>query len=56
MHIPYKGSAPAYPDVMSGRVPMMFDSVGGINTYVTAGKVRALAVTTAAPRKKSWRG
>jgi tripartite-type tricarboxylate transporter receptor subunit TctC len=48
LHVPYKGSAPAHPDVMSGRVPMMFDSVGGINTYVTAGKLRAIAVTTAA--------
>ncbi len=48
LHVPYKGSAPAHPDVMSGRVPMMFDSVGGINTYVVAGKLRAIAVTTAA--------
>jgi tripartite-type tricarboxylate transporter receptor subunit TctC len=48
LHVPYKGSAPAHPDVMSGRVPMMFDSVGGINSYVTAGKLRAIAVTTAA--------
>jgi tripartite-type tricarboxylate transporter receptor subunit TctC len=48
LHVPYKGSAPAHPDVMSGRVPMMFDSVGGINNYVAAGKLRAIAVTTAA--------
>jgi tripartite-type tricarboxylate transporter receptor subunit TctC len=48
LHIAYKGSAPAYPDVISGRVPVMFDSVGGIAKYVVSGQVRAIAVTTAA--------
>ncbi len=48
LHISYKGSAPAYPDVISGRVPVMFDSVGGINKYIISGQVRAVAVTTAA--------
>jgi tripartite-type tricarboxylate transporter receptor subunit TctC len=48
LHIQYKGSAPAHPDVMSGRVPVMFDSVGGINKYIVSGQVRPIAVTTAA--------
>ncbi len=48
LHIQYKGSAPAHPDLISGRVPVMFDSVGGINKYITGGQVRAIAVTTAA--------
>ena len=48
LHISYKGSAPAYPDVISGRVPVMFDSVGGINKYILSGQVRPVAVTTAA--------
>lgn len=46
LHISYKGSAPAHPDVISGRVPVMFDSIGSIGPHVAAGKLRALAVTT----------
>ena len=47
VHIPYKGSTLAHPDVISGRVSMMFDTVAAINVQVKAGAVRALAVTTA---------
>jgi tripartite-type tricarboxylate transporter receptor subunit TctC len=47
MHIPYKGSTLAHPDLISGRVSLMFDTVAAINTQVKAGTVRALAVTTA---------
>jgi tripartite-type tricarboxylate transporter receptor subunit TctC len=45
-HISYKGSAPAHPDVIAGRVPLMFDSIGSIGQHVAAGKLRAIAVTT----------
>lgn len=48
VHIPYKGAAPAHADLFSGRVPMMFDSLGSINRYITSGQVRAIAVTSAA--------
>ena len=46
-HIPYKGSTLAHPDLLSGRVSMMFDTVAAIAPQIKAGKVRALAVTTA---------
>ena len=42
--IPYKGSAPALVDVMSGTVPFMFDALSSAATYVTSGRVRALAM------------
>ena len=48
LHIPYKGSTLAHPDLMSGRVSVMFDTVAAIASQVKAGNVRALAVTTAA--------
>jgi tripartite-type tricarboxylate transporter receptor subunit TctC len=47
LHIPYKGSAPAHLDVVSGRVPAMFDSGGPMLGLIEAGRVKALAVTTA---------
>ncbi len=47
VHIPYKGASPAHADLFSGRVPMMFDSLGSINRYITSGQVRAIAVTSA---------
>ncbi len=42
--IPYKGSAPALVDVMSGTVPFMFDAVSSSGTYITSGRVKALAM------------
>ena len=46
-HIPYKGSAFVFPDLISGRISMMFDSTISIAPLVKSGKVRALAVTGA---------
>ena len=44
-HIPYKGSAPAHLDLISGRVSMMFDN--GALQHIKSGKLKALAVTSA---------
>lgn len=46
-HIPYKGSGPALTDVMGGQLTFMFDSPVTVLPQIRAGKVRALAVTTA---------
>lgn len=45
LHVPYKGGGPAMGDLMGGRVDMLFASVLETNSFVQAGKLRALAVT-----------
>lgn len=44
-HIPYKGSALAHTDLLSGRVQVMFDNLPNVLPYVRSGQLRALAVT-----------
>lgn len=46
-HVPYKGSAPAIQDVMGGQIPMSFETALVALPQIKAGKVRALAVTSA---------
>ena len=46
-HVPYKGAAPAMQDLIAGRVQLMFDNFASASAQVKAGKVRAIAVTTA---------
>ena len=46
-HIPYKGSGPALADLIGGRVPFMFEHIGGAMPHVRGGRLRALAVTSA---------
>lgn len=45
-HVPYKGSAPAIADLLTGRVSMTFDSVTVYAEHIRSGKVRALGVTS----------
>ena len=45
-HVPYKGSSDAHPDVLSGRVAMIFDPVPAIRGHVKSGGLRGIAVTT----------
>ena len=46
-HIPYKGSAFVFPDLISGQISVMFDSTISIAPLLKSGKVKALAVTGA---------
>jgi tripartite-type tricarboxylate transporter receptor subunit TctC len=47
VHVPYRGSVAALTDMLSGRVQVFFGNLPGSIEYIKAGKVRALAVTTA---------
>jgi len=48
VHVPYRGAAPALTDLISGQVQVMFDAVSSSIDYIRSGKLRALAMTTAA--------
>ena len=45
-HVPYRGSAPMLQDVISGNIQFTIDSLPGIISFIQAGSVRALAVTS----------
>ena len=47
-HVPYKGNAPALIDVVGGQISLMFDTISTSIPYVKIGRVKALAVTSAA--------
>ncbi len=49
VHVPYKGSAQAINDLMSGNIQVMFDNVPSIGPHAKAGRVRGLGVS--APRR-----
>jgi tripartite-type tricarboxylate transporter receptor subunit TctC len=47
VHVPYRGAGPALVDLLGGQVQVMFASMSSSIEYVRAGRLRALAVTTA---------
>jgi len=47
VHVPYKGGGPALADTLGGQVPLLIVSMPAAMSHVRAGKLRALAVTTA---------
>lgn len=48
-HIPYKGIAPALTDVMGNQIPLTFASLPSALPHIRAGKLKALAITSARP-------
>ncbi len=52
VHVPYKGGGPMLIDLMGGQIPVGFDNLPSSMNHIRAGKIRALAVTTA----KRWPG
>lgn len=46
VHVPYKGSAPAIIDLLSGQVQMYFDNLRNLQSYARSGKLKLLAVTS----------
>jgi tripartite-type tricarboxylate transporter receptor subunit TctC len=44
-HVPYRGAAPAYTDVMSGQTPVFFDNLASALGQIKGSSVRALAIT-----------
>jgi tripartite-type tricarboxylate transporter receptor subunit TctC len=50
VHVPYRGSSAAYPDLMSGKVHVLFDNLPGSINFAREGTLKALGVTTA----KRW--
>jgi len=47
LHVPYRGGGPALTDLLAGQVPVMFDTLATSIEHIRAGKLRALAVTSA---------
>lgn len=50
LHVPYRGAAGAYPDLMTGKVHVLFDNLPGSIEFVRSRQLRALGVTVA----KRW--
>ena len=48
VHVPYRGAAPAVTDLLAGQVQVMFDNVPSSIEHIRSGRLRPLAVTTAA--------
>ena len=48
-HVPYKGAGPALTDLLGGQVDMMFGTAAAVSSYIEAGRLRAIAVTSEEP-------
>jgi len=46
VHVPYKGGAPAISDLLGGQVKASFQNINAVIGHITAGKLRALAITS----------
>jgi tripartite-type tricarboxylate transporter receptor subunit TctC len=46
VHVPYRGATPAIVDLVAGQVQTFFDNVRNVQSFIQAGKLRALAVTS----------
>lgn len=46
LHIPYRGSGPAYTDMFGGQIDALFDSQPGVLPFIQSGRARVLAVST----------
>ena len=51
LHVPFKGAAPALQALLAGDTQLMFDNLASATAQVKAGKLKALAVTTASRSK-----
>ncbi len=49
VHVPYRGDGPALTDLVAGQVQVMFGNLISAMEHIRAGRLRALAVTTATP-------
>ena len=52
VHVPYRGSAGAYPDLMTEKVHVLFDNLPGSIEFVRSGQLRALGVTVASAGRR----
>jgi len=48
IHVPYKGTPAAYTDLMSGQISLMWDNIVAVTPHIKSGRLKALAVTSAA--------
>ena len=46
VHIPYKGTGALMPDLLAGRVPMMFENIAIMTPYIRKGTLRAIAISS----------
>src|SRR5262245_27866187 len=47
VHVPYKGLGPAFNDVVSGQIPVMFAGMSNVFPHLKSGRIRALAIASA---------